>query len=349
MTAKYYDNSQISEYRTCARKYYFRYKRGFTRDGREATPLSFGSSWHAAMDIVWSLTGRKPDDAVHKLAYDKFLETWVDQCGQIPPSEMSPEDETWYSPRLPMFGSEMIYNYIKHRKVYIENCSIVAIEPPFAVPVSTLDPDLFYIGRLDKVVETNGRISVIEHKTTTMYQGRAPDHIFKYNYIDGWGLNSQVDGYLHAAHMMWGNKVKNIMVDASLVHKNNHNLFKFIPIERATSQLDAFIYDTNAWVDKIERDKHALNFYRISQTNQSDKPCADSDVIATDKGGSAVMPAFAKNCNSCFTYNSKCAYFDLCRFWDNPEHKKTPDGMKIEFWEPFDTLKIAEIAGHGGD
>ena len=51
---KYYDNTRISDYKTCPRKYLLRHKYDLVAEG---TPLAltFGLCWHDAMDVMWTM------------------------------------------------------------------------------------------------------------------------------------------------------------------------------------------------------------------------------------------------------------------------------------------------------
>lgn len=330
MKKTYYDNTKLSCYKTCPRQFYFRHVRNWRREGNSAA-ISFGLSWHAAMDIIWGLAGKKSDDQVVALAYHKFLETWQEE-GFKHPDDMDFDELEKLAPRTPMIAAEMLVHYLAKRKDFILNSEIVAIEQPFAIPLYP-DDDCreFYIGRIDKVVRNNGRIFPIEHKTTSMYQGRAPDHRLKPDYIEQWSLNAQVDGYLNTTAMNYGKELKAIYVDAALVHKKTHNVFQFIPIERALTQMDAWLFDARDWVARVNFDMD-----RLREVRETDKAMEDI----------TYLPAFPRNTESCQgKYNQTCSYFDLCRFWDNPEEHTLPEKFIEEEWNPFELLNIAEVEG----
>ena len=334
----YYDNTRLSCYKTCPRQYYFRHLRNWRKKGISA-PLAFGLSWHAAQDVIWGLVGKKPDDEVAALAYARFLETWIEE--DMPhPDDMDFDKIEELEPRTPQIGAEMIVNYIFARKEFITSCDeIVAIEQPFAIPLYPGESNTkFYIGRIDKLVKRGGRIYPIEHKTTSMYKGRAPDHQLRPDYIEQWSLNSQVDGYLNATFMNHGKTVDSIYVDAALVHKKTHDVFKFIPVKRALSHMDGWLYDAREWVRRVETDIAELESYQAA--------------VEDGAPHASFLPAFAKNTESCQgKYNSTCSYFDLCRYWNNPEEHTLPDGFIEEEWNPFDLLDIKDVPGHegGGD
>ena len=331
MQFRYYDNTRLSQFKTCPRSYYFRHVRNWRREGTNPA-FAFGIAWHSAMDVVWGMLGasienKRPSDEVAALAYHRFCESWKEEGYKLE-HEMTPEELDDMMPRTPMIAAEMIANYVEHRREFISRSEVISIEQPFAVDlwggVSSYGALIRYIGRLDKVVRKDARISVIEHKTTTSYQGRAPNHTFKYDYLEQWSPNSQVDGYLYSTHMLYGQSVKNVLVDAALVHKQCHDQFKFIPVERMLEQLDGWLIDARYWVSRVEDELNVLSKSRLD-----DDP---------------VMTAFPKNTNSCFgMYGQKCTYHDLCKFWVNPEKETLPVGFIEEEWNPFDLLEINKL------
>src|SRR5574337_197466 len=53
-----FDNTRISSFRSCQRSFYFRHVRHLSGGGTSRA-LIFGSSWHNAMDVVWSMLGER--------------------------------------------------------------------------------------------------------------------------------------------------------------------------------------------------------------------------------------------------------------------------------------------------
>lgn len=333
MPKVYYDNTRLSSYKTCPRMYYFRHIRNWRRDGT-ALPLTFGLSWHAAMDVIWGLAGKTEDNKVLALAYQKFIDTWTAD-GLPHPDEMDFETIAQYEPRTPQIAMEMLVEYLNHRKEFITGCDeIIAIEQPFAIPLYPgEDCQHFYIGRIDKKVRKDGRVLNIEHKTTSWYQGRSPNHQFRPDYLDGWSLNSQVDGYCHEGFMSAGKDFEAVYVDAALVHKTTHDVFKFIPVKRSFNALESWLSDARAWVSRVEFDLEMLEATRMEV----------EDGVPQQEH----LSAFPKNTESCQgKFGSKCSYFDLCRYWNNPEQHTLPDEFLEEEWNPFDLLDIAQLEAH---
>ncbi|PCJ26737.1 MAG: hypothetical protein COA94_04890 [Rickettsiales bacterium] len=318
MALRYYDNTRISEARNCMRKFFLRHRLDWVREGL-ARPLLFGQCWHNAMDVVWlHADSDKTDREIFELAGMAFNQQWLAEGGPDPLT-MSPDMQAYWSPRTPGVGAEMLHNYIKTRREQIRQFEVIGIEVPFAVPLDPDDPELFFIGRLDKLFKNKqGDIIIGEHKTTTSYSKK---DIFRADYISSWSPNSQIDGYLYATHMLYGSSVKSVWVDAALVHKTVHNGFKFIPVNRSKAHLKSWLYDTLFWVNMIENED-----FRYEQLKPDDE----------------YLAAYPKNTGACSQW-AGCTYKDICTMLPNPATQELPLGFKKEHWEPFDVLKIEEL------
>lgn len=316
----YYDNTRLSSARTCLRKYYFRHVRHWTIDGASAA-LVFGASWHSAMDVVWShaidlLTGNLTKEEVIFRALVAFENKWVEE-GFKPFCDLDLEDEQRLAPRTPGVAGELLSNYIDTRLPFFERIEVLEVEKPFAVPLAPFGPH-FYVGRIDKTFRMENRVYAGEHKTTTAYKKEGP---FKYSFLDSFSPNAQIDGYLHALHMLYGDEAKGCLVDAVLVHKKIWNGFTFIPIERMLEQLDAWIFEVIFYITLIDNAMKQL---------ESVEP------------GDSFLAVFPKNTESCGDYEG-CMYRKVCKSWPNPHREDCPDGFIVKKWEPFDELKLDSI------
>jgi hypothetical protein len=281
----------------------------------EGTPLAlvFGLGWHDAMDVVWVMinAGETDEDKILQAAMARWKENWQDRGLPFP---LTLEKQEKFAPRTPMIAAEMIVNYIRARGDFIRDVELISVEQPFAVKLYADDTPVRYIGRFDKIVRhPQHGILIIEHKTTSMYSKASG---FRSDYITSWSPNSQIDGYLHAAHMLYGKDVRGIWIDAALVHKTVHNKFRFIPIDRQFEQLDQFLHETRDWITRIE--------------NDTNNPPVGYD-------------GFPKNTGSCSMW-AGCTYRDLCKFNPKPHDiLSNHPGFKVEHWEPFDILNIADL------
>ena len=329
---EYYDNSRVSDFRDCARYFYFRHQKHWDGTGFSKAAF-FGHAWHAAMDVVWARflhLGFEDDpqpldeDSIIRDAFIAFEEDWAGNGGTRM-NDMSPEDAKLLSPHTPMVALEMLYEYIDAREKILTSpdFELIAIEQPFAVPLHPDDDTLFYVGRIDKVFRWRGDVYAGEHKTTSAY--RKAEVPFRSNFLDSFSPNSQIDGYLHALHMLYGDEAKAVWIDAALVHKERHDGFSWIQMERQLSQLDSWLYETKTWIDKMEVDKVELAHMR-------------EDYSPND----AYLGVFPKNTNSCMDY-AGCQYLELCKMIPNPEGRPVPSGYTEKHWSPFDELELGKI------
>lgn len=328
---RYYDNTRLKDAKACLRKYYFRHSKNWSAGGF-APALAFGLGWHEAMDVVWVHMAKDPEahlDDIASPAYAAFLASWLEHGGPDP-TEMGPEEQKALSPRTPMIAMEMILNYIDARRSFFNDRTfeLLAVEQPFAVPLDPEDDTLFYVGRLDKVFKKGGIIHVGEHKTTSLY---SRDFIFRSAFVDSFSPNSQIDGYLHAIHMLYGEKATSVWVDGALVHGKYHDKFIFIPIERQHAQLDSWLFDTKWWIATIED-----NWARLDQLSREDEY--------------EYLTAFPKNTEACQNYGRNCSYINVCKMVPNPQKMdRLPEGMSVDPWSPFARLELEKIGMEASD
>lgn len=322
-----FDNTILSAFRTCPRLFYLRHQRNWVPDVK-STALIFGGAWHSAMDVVWSswhLFRNGPisadtRNAIARDAYLAFVAHWVDS-GLKHPDELTIDDLDELTPRTPGIALEMINAYIEKRERLFSDPSfeLISVEQAFSVP---LDPDpanpLRYVGRLDKIARYQNRTWIFEHKTTSSYR-KSPTVPFRSDFLDSFSPNSQLDGYVFALRLMHGNDAAGIQVDAALVHREVHDGFVIIPVDRHTHMTDAFIWNVRYWVDAIEDNRAAL----ASRPNPELDP---------------YLVAFPQNTAACGNYGG-CAYRDICCTVANPAQLKEPPlGYRVEVWDPLEKL-----------
>ena len=316
--ARCYDNTKISAYKTCPRYFFIRHILNWTSTGT-GLALTFGSAWHDAQDIIWG-HGKKFSQAdladLAGLAFDK---TW-EEAGQ--PLVPSLDQIGWMKPRTPQIAKEMLWEYTAKHYNMIQNCTVLGIEQPFAVPVPKME-NVWYVGRLDKAIEYNSQRLVLEHKTTTAY---ATIGNFRQDYVESWYMASQIMGYQFGGSLFYGS-IDAVWVDAALVHQKIHNAFKFIPVAHNYTLLEEWLLGTKVWIDDI-----------IQETK------------AFQAAGKLTPGMFKKNTESCFGKYGPCAFIDICRSVADPTTLDgPPPGYIEEKWEPFDVLGLNKLIKETSD
>ena len=106
----FYDNSRVVEYRTCPRKYYFRYILDLVPD-KVALALDFGSAWHSGLDALYEVFKATNGDEKKTLeaAYAAFISEWTKRghAANLPLNV-----EQTYVPRTPGISRELQFNYL---------------------------------------------------------------------------------------------------------------------------------------------------------------------------------------------------------------------------------------------
>lgn len=310
------DNTKISCYKTCPRMYFIQHVLGWKRGGT-GPALVFGLSWHDAQDIVWEQAKNWSQADLADLAFESFKLTWEENGYGL---DLSLEEAAALAPRTPSIAHEMLYEYVQARWRILQECEVLAIEQPFAVPIPGMDRQ-WYVGRLDKTIAYNGQRLIIEHKTTTAY---AIIGTFRQDYLDSWFMSSQVKGYQFGGGLYYGD-VNAVWVDAALVHKKIHDAFKFINVSHNFTLLSEWLDNTKRWIAEIT---------------------AEEDLYADVK---RLLPGmFRKNEESCFGKYGPCTYIDICRTIPDPSAlHEPPVGFIEERWEPFSILKLNKLVEEG--
>jgi hypothetical protein len=281
----------------------------------KAPALVFGGAWHAGMDAIWGLQGHSArDKAIAGIT--AFLDHWT---GEGYPAELTMEQQDDLGARTPGVAHEMFFNYATQRERMLEECDVISIEQPVAMPFPSLD-DTWYIGKLDKVFRWNG-LHVGEHKTTSMYAIKGN---FQPDWTDSWASASQVKGY-QMVGSMYHEDLQDVWVDGALVHKKVHDAFKFVPVSHSLPLLQEWIIDTGRWILSIQ-----------------------SDLKEMSEVGSLETGAFKRNEDQCFGKYSRCPFLNICATTRDPTKlKEPPPGYIKEKWEPFDELGIDKLVQDG--
>jgi hypothetical protein len=274
------------------------------------------------MDVVWAMIadGEENDHKVITEAYKLgFAPTWSEQ-GMTSLGEWTEEDSDFFNPRTPYTAIGMLEVYVPIRRRTIEkDFPPIGIEVPFVIPLNPEDPDLWYCGRVDKVVERSDGIYIFDHKTTTAYK---KDGYFRSYFVDGFSPNSQMEGYTFAGNVKYQEKFRGIYIDAALVHKTVHEGFQLFPIIRGDESMDQWLWEAREEVRRIEE-------YQESLTT------------------TGPLRAFPRNTENCFAFGKMCPFLDLCKAWDNPHRdlseQGTPLGYIVEEWSPFDVNHLQEL------
>lgn len=300
---RFYDNSTLDSFRVCPRRFYYRHIRKWETDGIRPA-LIFGTCWHAAMDFIWTHPGCRAEEA-----YEVFMKEWNK-------SDLRDSESFDLHPRTPAKAASMIMLYLDRYRSWLEQIEVVAVEKAFVVPLSDVDQNLFYIGKWDKLYKEGRFYSICDHKTSSSFAS---------TWLNSWSPNGQIDGYLYAGHMEYGDDFKNVLIDGALVQKTKEDFIR-VPVERQIYMLDQWKFEVIDLIDQIFFNETALLDIR-SSSKQS------------------FLATYPKCTTSCTSYYGSCPYIDLCKFVPNPEViEDCPDGFVISDWKPFNIVEDADGA-----
>jgi len=236
------DYTSLSTFLVCRKKYYWRIVRGIV--GKKP-PLAaeFGKCIHLALD-VWHKE-RNIDKAI-----EAFCTTFVE----------SPDDEK----RTIAIGKKILSLYSE--KYAHEGFKVLATEQEFNIPLPL--PPFRLVGRIDKIIEWDGAIMVMDHKTTSRLGG---EFFYKIK------PNMQFDGYIYAARQIGYPKCTGILLDALLVAKG-------LVVPSQLSRLTPLARDMNfrTEADLVKYIKNVVSIlhdleecYKIDEWYENTESCCD--------------------------------------------------------------------------
>jgi len=259
----------VDTFNLCPRKYYYKYELNLTpADEGLDLPIAFGDAVHRSLASLYLGT-----------AFDYVpcpCESFCDFCKARPIQRIAAEFLARYptdpddvrDPRTRIRGLELIAAYLGKWKR--EPFRVLAVEVPFELEVG---PELKYVGKMDLLVEQDGLVYPLDHKTTSR-TGYLFDAQFK--------LSVQISGYVVLASIITGQPVHQAIINGIRVAgKVDPDQTFFRQITTRTPE------DIAEWETGI-RDVHRL----IQQFRWSQFPKAAP--------------------YACVAYNRLCEYYQLC-------------------------------------
>src|SRR4030095_6104988 len=186
--------SRVDTFNLCPRKYYYKYELNLAPVEESIDlPIRFGDAIHRALATLYLGT-----------AFDHVqcpCESFCDFCKARPVQRIAATFLEYYpadpddirDPRTRLRGLELLAAYLgKWRR---DPFRVIAVEVPFELQ---LDTHLTYVGKMDLLVEQDGIVRPLDHKTTSR-TGYLFDAQFK--------LSVQLTGYVVTAAVINGQPV----------------------------------------------------------------------------------------------------------------------------------------------
>lgn len=323
-------HSSESTFKSCPRKFFYRYRLGLT-PANNSDALRLGSAFHIGLEALKG--GKSIEDAVLEVfhAYaEQVCPPWLTQ------EEYATERETaialvrgWHH----QYGGDFI-------------CEYIAVEQSFELPIinpetNGITPKYKSAGKIDGIVKLpDGRIAIIEHKTTSEAIDSGAD------YWDKLTFDSQISRYYLAARNL-GYDISTVIYD--VVRKPGISPRNITKAARAQATADGHYFGVKLTATCPEHEtpqmygarlladlKERPEFYFAR--NEITRIQADLDDFAWEQW--AIMKQISesdrfgrwyRNTNSCNQWNKRCEYMDLCAGKCADPQEQTPAGFVVKY------------------
>lgn len=273
-----FDFTRLATFTLCPRKYHYR----FNLDRVLRTPQTapeFGSAIHSALDEWYKSHDVEKAVSIFKAAF----------------TEQPDVDDK----RTHEMGEWILRNY--HERYQSQPWTILATEQSFTIPLAH---DTNFIGRIDKIIEWDKTVWVVDHKTTSQLGAQ---------YTKMAEPNAQFTGYVWAARKL-GYNARGIIVDALLTAKGllqSGSRAKLTPLLRYDS------YRSEEIIAEWEKEfMNTLSHLR------------DCELFN-------IWPMTGQFSGAC-TYYGECPYRRVCMENDSLRERILELDYNIEHWDPRD-------------
>lgn len=235
-----WDSTTITAFKTCPRLYYYIHVLGWVPKD-ESVHLRFGREYHTALEQYdhSRMNGVRHEDAIHDVVRELFIRT----------DDYNPNPDTKagrYKSRNNLIG--LVIDYLDHfgpddpAKVHVKPDGTPAVELSFSFELPW-GPESQYrevherdweaanedeahnaqarpyiiCGHLDKVVEFNNQLMVLDRKTTTTTLGEY--------YFKQYEPNNQMSLYTIAGKVVLKSQIRGVIVDAAQILLEEPNRF----------------------------------------------------------------------------------------------------------------------------
>lgn len=255
-----WDSTCLGLFKTCPRLYQYTMIEGWSPK-TESVHLRFGSEFHSALEHYdhTRCEGFNHDDSLHEAVRYALEHTWI-----YPEDDGTTDGlEGWSA--LPNLGDkatryknrqtliELIIDYLDHfgesdpaQTITLANGK-PAVELSFRIGLEYgPNPDQPYIlcGHLDRLVNFNSEILVMDRKTTTT---ALSDYYFRQ-----YEPNNQMTLYTIAGQVLWGSPVRGVIIDAcQILLEKPHNFARGFTF-RTEDQISEWLIDLRLILELAE-------------------------------------------------------------------------------------------------
>lgn len=272
--------------------------------------------WNGAIRIV-SADGQTPllfGQAVHVGLENLMRGVDLDECIKLAVADANKNKlDNYMDPKRTTANVELILQSYKMHTEIMRNERITPyehngqklVEMPFSIPIGTFElttvgkPETIQViwsGKIDVIWMINGKIWIVDHKTTSVMGEK---------FADGYIRSSQMLGYSRVAQLImdqYGLKVEGVCINALASRKGGYEFKQFfLPMSK---------WKLDEW--------HVEVIHAVKQLSET--------LIEFVKTGEAVP-----NREHCVTKYGRCPYFDLC---EAPQLMREKLVVNKEFFVP---------------
>lgn len=247
---------------------------------RNETALVFGSAYHEALAHHYAFPGTPVEELV-AIA----LKYW----DANPTEEDSKRNRQSLESLVRAYIQEQLFG-IDFKPLLVEEKPVV--EKGFETTLATSDGyELRWKGKIDLIAKVNGKLWVVDHKTTSIMGEKFADDKYRSN---------QMLGYTFLARQVLGLRVEGVIINAAAFRKGGFEFQRFtLPISEHA------VYE---WAEEVA---HKLDYLRKLLLSLHDHV-----EINGRYGNSEVekqLPFVSTTRNLCVTKYGKCRFFDVCQ------------------------------------
>lgn len=335
-------HSQLRSLNTCLRKHQIMYELQL-RPCTDAAPLRIGSAVHKGLDI--KAAGKSWEEAVTTVHED--------YAAYEPTLTVERAQEIAYEHAM---VAELLTLYFWYWQEADSNIKVVHTELPFKIPVRNPSTGragrIPYAGKIDKIIEVNGELAIMEHKTTS--ETLSPDN----DYFRRLRIDTQIGLYFMAAQEL-GYDVRTVLYDVIRKPQLKPSLVPVLDHEGKKVVWDAAgqrVYNANGEPRQTSDTEKGYTLHTRTETPQEyaarvrkaimddpskyfarvwvpriEKDIQESKQLLWDQTQRLAYhrkcASWPRNTDACIGF-SRCTCFDLCSNSFDPASGVIPDGWQ---------------------
>jgi hypothetical protein len=257
-----WDSTSLGYLKTCPRLYYYHMIEGWASEG-ESVHLRFGIEFHRALQDYDML---KADGAKHDEAVNTAVDDLVRRIEDFNPDMETKAGKYKNQDSLVRLVVDYL-DYFKDdpAKTYIMADGSPAVELSFRFeldlgPISNMTQPYLLCGHLDRIVDFQDNLYVMDRKTTTTTPSTY--------YFNQWSPSNQMTLYTLASQIILDSPIKGVIIDAAQVLIGSSRFVRGFTY-RTPDQLDEWLSDLGLWLERAET--YATNNYWPQNDTACDK------------------------------------------------------------------------------